>query len=850
MSREALAITPSYPINGVGPYPYNNPYTQGALRAFVELDESLISLEPSEYLTDPLSSNTVGNIVLTGPSATAYDGGTLYILRQTDIEQGFAGQSARENGLAAQLDWMTEAIQDTAREVRRSLRSTVPLEPGILKSGRTVLFDADLKLIPGPSTAEIKNAANNAQTSLDAAVAAQKSAIEAAQFDEPKFATFEQMAEYPNPVDGKSAVFLNGFNGEREGFEFKFGSTLPTSAFVVNGVGGQWISRRKRYSGFVELMADTRGYEHLPEGAKTKIRSFDFEVVGDDVSNADFENAAGVKFYAIPMFTGDFNVKQFGAPANGVDSDSLAFQRAANACLRNRTSFRHTDTGDDLLPFSTGTPAILVPSGSYVIPEGIAAASLGYLNIKALGKPVIRGNLDDLRTSTFITAGSTTENGNLRYLNVEGIEFINFDGVVSANTTNLDSSRWNFKNCWFDGINLVLDSHSYVRSRSTLCTFDECYFGYRVTQITRVFFDKLNFNKCWIGSGTGSGNMIYANSFVTIDECMLIPAGTAAAGRSIVYLTNDDGVGGRLTTEPMRGVTITNTRASNEAGQGPLVVNDFPVTNINRNITPIISIDGCVLVGSHGAHYESGGTETGIVHLRQWPASVSFGGTGFVTLGNTTSALVSKDDALTDAAPQSFCIDVDDDTYRNAQRAVGEASTYRIARSLRGYIRNPDPATLVGSGMWEDGHIPIFATATDGQKKATMKLFAGFSATSLTSPLVFDLFLGGQGTFTSNNNAYAGASSYRVTVSGLFSSGVKLRVKVEKISGDTFGPSDLSNCDIVSAHWGTADTGSDLTSTVTTNDLTFVFGSNIKFGRAKIVPAFSNLVRFNSAVAA
>ena len=193
MTREALAITPSYPINGVGPYQYNNPYVQGALRAFVELDERLIALATDEYVADPLSSNTSGSIALTTPTATAYDGGTLYLLRQTDIEQGFAGQSARENGLAAQLDWMTEAIQDTAREVRRSLRSTVPLEPGIVKAGRTLLFDDDLNLIPGPTTGEIENASENAQTSLNAAAAAAKSAAEAALFKGPWIDSVEDL---------------------------------------------------------------------------------------------------------------------------------------------------------------------------------------------------------------------------------------------------------------------------------------------------------------------------------------------------------------------------------------------------------------------------------------------------------------------------------------------------------------------------------------------------------------------------------------------------------------------------------------------------------------------------------
>ncbi|HCT32366.1 MAG TPA: hypothetical protein DF966_04305 [Sulfitobacter sp.] len=225
MTREALAITPSYPINGVGPYQYNSPYTLGALRAFVELEDRLIPLEPGEYVADPLSSNTSGSIALTTPAASTYDGGTLYILRQTDIEQGFAGQSARENGLSAQLDWMTEAIQDTAREVRRSLRSPSAIEPGVVKAGRTVLFDDDLRLIAGPTTGEIEKAAENAQKSLDASAKAARSAASAALFDGPWVKTqsnIETDTSLTITAGEAGYVSVGGYvRTEKEGFSYQ-----------------------------------------------------------------------------------------------------------------------------------------------------------------------------------------------------------------------------------------------------------------------------------------------------------------------------------------------------------------------------------------------------------------------------------------------------------------------------------------------------------------------------------------------------------------------------------------------------------------------------------------------------
>tara|TARA_R110002111_G_scaffold262881_1_gene342700 strand:- start:31669 stop:32358 length:690 start_codon:yes stop_codon:yes gene_type:complete len=158
MTRDVLSSDPSYPINGAGPYEYLNPYREGALLVRIERDGILVTLDISAYTVDPVSSDVSGGIILSDAAAALYDGGDLFISRRTAVEQGWSGMSAREVGLTAQLDWMVETIQDNAREVSRSLRSTTAIDPGVFEPYRAMIIDENRRLVPGPSVDEVQNA--------------------------------------------------------------------------------------------------------------------------------------------------------------------------------------------------------------------------------------------------------------------------------------------------------------------------------------------------------------------------------------------------------------------------------------------------------------------------------------------------------------------------------------------------------------------------------------------------------------------------------------------------------------------------------------------------------------------
>ncbi|GLO78484.1 tail fiber domain-containing protein [Sulfitobacter pontiacus] len=84
----------------------------------------------------------------------------------------------------------------------------------------------------------------------------------------PVFDTVAQMGAEPVLIDGQPATVRGGTGGE-EVFRFKIGSALPTSALVVAGVGGQWISTRTEYVNWAEFDADART---LPAGTYVRVR--------------------------------------------------------------------------------------------------------------------------------------------------------------------------------------------------------------------------------------------------------------------------------------------------------------------------------------------------------------------------------------------------------------------------------------------------------------------------------------------------------------------------------------------------------------------------------------------------
>lgn len=528
------------------------------------------------------------------------------------------------------------------------------------------------------------------------------------------------------------------------------------------------------------------------------------------------------------------NVKDFGATGDGTTDDSAAIQAAVDKAIALQINQVLAGTPVTM----NGGPSVYFPVGVYRINTQISAGTVGYLSLVGDGKSAIVGNTSLTRGVDFLTGTG------LRYLNVKGLQFQNFDTVFTVSTGNADLSLWNIESCQAAGVNLFLDTVSYALSRSTTVSIRDCVFEYRMKQVARIFCDNVTFSNCWFGSTDESTDTIYANSNLSFYGCMFIPPGTGTVpGRCWIKLTNDDGAGGTA-NDGSRGVLVSGSRVSNEGGQGPLVVCDFPVVNVVDTITPIIVIEGCDLVGFQPQPYEAGNSESGIVYLKQYPGFVSFVSCGFEAVGAQYGKVVAKSDSLTIDAPVSFGVYMDAPSFNAATRTAGVTSSATIATSMRQYINNPDPYTF--RGILEGGHLDVVNTATTGQKKATFTINTGYLQNDYKSPIIFFLYLGGQGTTGAaapNDLDYAGASVYVATLTGLFNVTSLNRLSATKLHGDSYGNGSAANTDIISLHFGSGDTGSATAPRATVQTVTVVFGTNVNYGTARIEPGFRKFSR-------
>ncbi len=179
MTIEAFTPTSPKVIAGTGPYPVSHPYRTGSLIVAVVLDTVRTELTESDYSVAPTESTTTGNITLSTAAAALYAGGTLYITRATDVEQGWLGSAySREKGIEAQLDWMTLAIQDTQRSLEGAIRVEKTVPPLTPSRNAVMMWSDDETPVPtvGPTADQIAAAQAYAIAAATAAAAANAAA--------------------------------------------------------------------------------------------------------------------------------------------------------------------------------------------------------------------------------------------------------------------------------------------------------------------------------------------------------------------------------------------------------------------------------------------------------------------------------------------------------------------------------------------------------------------------------------------------------------------------------------------------------------------------------------------------
>lgn len=157
MTRETYTQSPLYTISGTGPYAIIHPYqVDTEIKVTIFDGTTVMELDPAEYTVAPISSETTGDVTIGSDTATTYAGASLLIRRETVSGQGWAGQTARERGLEAQLDALTQRIQEIDEAVARAVKipeGTINELP-LVYSSSYLAFDESQNLITSAGLAE------------------------------------------------------------------------------------------------------------------------------------------------------------------------------------------------------------------------------------------------------------------------------------------------------------------------------------------------------------------------------------------------------------------------------------------------------------------------------------------------------------------------------------------------------------------------------------------------------------------------------------------------------------------------------------------------------------------------
>ncbi|MEM7318486.1 MAG: hypothetical protein AAF408_05625 [Pseudomonadota bacterium] len=206
MTVEAFTEAEGKLISGTGPYNVGHAYKSGAL--VVEADDgagtvTLLVLD-TDYTLSPAAGDD-GDVTLTAGAATTYDGQTLNVRRRTPVEQGFAGQTAREQGMEDNIDRLAMALQEIEKQSYRALRAdTGEVEPLSLEADKAVIVSPTGDgFLMGPTIDEISTAQ---QYALDAQAA--RDDINARMFD--TRAAFITWAAANSPGVGMTAFVTVG----------------------------------------------------------------------------------------------------------------------------------------------------------------------------------------------------------------------------------------------------------------------------------------------------------------------------------------------------------------------------------------------------------------------------------------------------------------------------------------------------------------------------------------------------------------------------------------------------------------------------------------------------------------
>lgn len=521
------------------------------------------------------------------------------------------------------------------------------------------------------------------------------------------------------------------------------------------------------------------------------------------------------------------NVLDFGAVGDGVTDNTAAFQAAFDyyaTLIGGSTAATAGYVGDYW-------PELIIPQGTYICGEVNLPSRI---RICGQGKVIIQRLSGTYLAPTGYWSNDTVTNGY-----IENVGFLYFDTVLRWQTGNLESSFHTLKNITLAYCNTFFDQVGFAESRSTTTLLDRLQVSYGVNRVANIYSDISEVRNSWL-TQKSDDYLFYIDSFCHFVNNIVIPDGTASASRAVIFFT---------ATDSTRNLVCDSVRFGGESGQSAIVV----IGNVNtgsgsidayRNqgvvfrkcdmssnnsfdpdgtgtpvnacviLAPTISTNKCINFVSfqdcYGGPDKSGGV-------------VQYYGTGDVTT----------------LLPTGFSIQIDNTSMRSFNRGVNTPTSaalkpYVIAPLQQNYVKNPNIGT---------GKTAVVATSTIGKWKSTFNVDMIYPANKMT-PFTFLVTLVGQGDTSYPSDEYAYSSVYILTISGHYTSSDLSYISFTKLHGAAGGVSDGANADIVSAHFGTGDTGSTsrtISGTLGANNdvsVTIAFGTRVAAAAAYIRPLY------------
>lgn len=242
-----------------------------------------------------------------------------------------------------------------------------------------------------------------------------------------EYPTIADLALADDAIDDMTKAVVDGFNGEREYFTFVAGSTLTADgALVVDGVGGQWVSKRTVYENYDDMVADVRAFDDGTQ-LQAEGRLFEFLSIGGNI-----ETGGGTvnEIGQVPSIRNDINALALRSTVTRPLSDPIGV--VANPITTNKWNPDVSDVGDG----GDAAPAIGSTTGNQLHRlRGNTSGTLSAQNATSLWSFWASRKTPVLEPSTEYTISIHGAPGGAYFYTIGYLQFFNPDGSLHSYIT-------------------------------------------------------------------------------------------------------------------------------------------------------------------------------------------------------------------------------------------------------------------------------------------------------------------------------------------------------------------------------------------------------------------------------